>query len=103
MYIIKNLYFDLCYLSKTQENFFFLQTQGQIHDTVSDVFTKASTLEDRVNKIENTLVSLQVSPLTLKTNWCLYKSANTQTFAWFDSLLTVSTELLINCTLYFAV
>ncbi|XP_078316334.1 small conductance calcium-activated potassium channel protein 2-like isoform X2 [Crassostrea virginica] len=36
------------------------KTQGQIHDTVSDVFTKASTLEDRVNKIENTLVSLQV-------------------------------------------
>ncbi|XP_048732661.1 small conductance calcium-activated potassium channel protein 2-like isoform X1 [Ostrea edulis] len=38
----------------------FKQTQGQIHDTVSDVFTKTSTLEDRVNKIENTLVSLQV-------------------------------------------
>lgn len=36
-----------------------VQTQGQIHDTVSDVFTKTSTLEDRVNKIENTLVSLQ--------------------------------------------
>ncbi|XP_056021788.1 small conductance calcium-activated potassium channel protein 2-like isoform X2 [Ostrea edulis] len=36
------------------------KTQGQIHDTVSDVFTKTSTLEDRVNKIENTLVSLQV-------------------------------------------
>lgn len=35
------------------------KTQGQIHDTVSDVFTKTSTLEDRVNKIENTLVSLQ--------------------------------------------
>ena len=58
---------------KNARELFFLQTQGQIHDTVSDVFTKASTLEDRVNKIENTLVSLQVSLSTLKTHWCLYK------------------------------
>lgn len=49
------------HIQNEKRNSCFFQTQGQIHDTVSDVFTKTSTLEDRVNKIENTLVSLQVS------------------------------------------